>query len=125
MTKKQDSKINGEKLDIISTTEIINKEVGLIQERISKKELPFMEVNNTITSEGVPPAFKFYYQEDRLIAALIDVGHETWSTHFSYFFYENGNLMKFIKKINDREPNEPIQGIIYNRNGKILWSNID
>ncbi|MDD2734869.1 MAG: hypothetical protein PHF56_13085 [Desulfuromonadaceae bacterium] len=104
--------------------ETVNKHVAILQAKISRGELPFIEINDVAVTEGKPPEFKLYYSGNSLIAALISVGHESWSVRFSYFFYEDGTPMKFTKVVQGRSDIAPRQGIIFDRNGKILWSDI-
>lgn len=107
------------------SVESVNKDVASLQEEIARGDLPYIEINDIVVTEGKPPELKLHYRGDRLIAAFVSVGHETWSTHFSYFFYDNGAPMKFTKVIQGRPDSPPRQGVVYDRSGKVLWKNID
>jgi hypothetical protein len=92
-------------------------------------EHPTFEIheNENIPTEGVPPKLKLYYEpgQQRLVAAVISVGHETWSTVFRYYFYPNGKLMKTSKSIDGRDDNPPKTAMIFDKNGMVLSKNTD
>jgi hypothetical protein len=107
----------------------VNALVATIDKALLAGEHPTLEIheNESIPTEGVPPRFKLYYEpeQQRLVAAVISVGHETWGTEFRYYFYPDGKLMKYTKTINGRPDNPPKQAMILDKNGAVLWKNTD
>ena len=103
----------------------VNAQVAEISDAIASGELAVVEMNEVVESEGSPPDLKFYYRQDRLLAVQVDVGHETWSNRFSFYFYENGQIMKFLKTTLDRPDNPPKLAVIYEPDGSVLWKNTD
>ncbi len=105
--------------------ERINLKVKQILRDIEKDEFPVVVMRfDNLVSEGSPPDFKFYYKNDKLIACQIDVGHETWGIRFSYFFDEDGRIIKYLKEVSSRPDNPPRKAIFYDKKGDVIWSNI-
>lgn len=102
----------------------VNVKVAAIQSDIASGDLAFIKIKEIVDSEGSPPEFKFYYNQDNLVAVHVSVGHETWLVKYSYYFYQNGGAMKHVEEIFDRPDNPPKKAIIYDEKGKVLWSNI-
>ena len=103
----------------------VNVKVAAIQADIASGDLAFIKIKEIVVSEGSPPEFKFYYNQDDLVAVHVNVGHETWLVKYSYYYYQNGLAMKLVEEIFDRPDNPPKKAIIYDEKGKVLWSNID
>ncbi len=114
-----------------ATVAEINDKVEKIQKRIQvkNKDLPHLDVayDYNDATEGVPPGFKFYFdaESQKLTACLIHVGHETWSHDFSYYFDEQENVLKYLDVIFGDENKSPRSAIIYGKDGKPLWKNVD
>lgn len=110
--------------------EAVNKKVDAIEKRLSKGgDLPHIDTSYEYedATEGVSPGFKFFFdsKSERLVACKIHVGHETWSKDFTYYFDEDGGLLKYLEVVSGREDNPPRAAIIYGKGGKSLWHNLD
>ena len=102
----------------------VNVKVAAILADIASGDLSVIEIKEIVESEGSPPEFQLYYNQDKLMAAHVRVGHETWSMKYSYYFYPNGLAMKLVEETLDRPDNPSKKAIIYGENGKVLWGNI-
>ena len=103
----------------------VNKAVAEIEK--SKVDLGILELKvHAAELEGVPPEVKYYYKPGsmELIMMQVDVGHEAFSTYFTYYF-KNNKIIKFIKGTENHPEKPPKQAIIYGSDGKVLWKNID
>lgn len=109
----------------INLVQQVNEKVAAIQEDISSGDLAVIEIKEILDSEGSPPEFKFYYNQDDLVAVHVNVGHETWLVKYSYYFYPNGFKMKLVEEIVGRPDNPPKKAILYDKKGKVLWSSTD
>ncbi len=103
----------------------VNLKVAAIEADIASGDLAVINMKEILDSEGSPPEFKFYYNQGALVAAHVNVGHETWLMKYSYYFYPNGLAMKLVEEIVDRPDNPPKKAIIYGEKGNVLWSNCD
>ncbi|MCP3922282.1 MAG: hypothetical protein GY714_06830 [Desulfobacterales bacterium] len=106
---------------------LINKRVKEIDRSIKKGTYSVIKVENIIKSlEGVPPTIFFYYKpkDGKLVAVKIHVGHETWSKTFSYYFDRREKILKYLESI-DRPDNPPKRAVIYDKDSKVIWKNID
>jgi hypothetical protein len=105
----------------------VNALVAAIDGSLKKGEYPSLDIDEKTESEGKPPSFKLYYDpsKDRLAAAVVSVGHETWLNEFRYYYYPDGKPMKYTKTTKDRPDNPPKQAVIFDKRGKVLWKNTD
>lgn len=103
----------------------VNKRVATIDAHIGSGDYPLIMSKEILVTEGRPPEFMFYYDPSGLVATEVSVGHETWLIKYRYYFYPNGQLMKYIEEIEGRPDNPPKLAIIYGADGKIIWSNTD
>lgn len=105
----------------------INAQVADIDRDLERGIYPFITVDETVPSEGVPPKLAFHYEakQKRLVAITISVGHETWSTEFRYYFYPNGKPMKYTKATKDRSDHAAKDGVIWSPSGAVLWKNCE
>jgi hypothetical protein len=103
----------------------VNKAVAAIDDSIFRGEYIVLHIEEHSESEGAPPAISMYYRGDRLIAAVVTVGHETWSKEFRYYYNANGNPKKYMEIIKNRPDNPPKVARIYAEDGTIVWKNIE
>lgn len=105
----------------------VNGLVAAIDGLVKKGEYPSLDIDEKTVSEGAPPSFKFYYDpsKDRLVAAVVSVGHETWLNEFRYYYYPDGKPMKYTKTTQERPDNPPKQAVIFDKHGSVLWKNTD
>lgn len=105
----------------------VNAQVADVDRDIERGAYPFVTVDETVPSEGVPPKIAFHYEpkQMRLVAITISVGHETWSSEFRYYFYPDGKPMKYTKAIKDRPDRPGKEGVIWSAGGAVLWKNCD
>jgi hypothetical protein len=105
------------------TIDSINQKVKSIDDSISKGGFQTLEFNETTISEGSPPAIIFFFKRETVEAVKVSVGHEAWVIVHWYYFYPDGNLMKYLKIIDGRPDNPPKLGIIMGNNKQVLWKN--
>jgi hypothetical protein len=106
----------------------VNALVAAIDKAIAQGAYPELSVGDeNWPHEGVPPRFKLYYDlgSERLVAAVISAGHESWSTEFRYYFYADGKLMKYTRTYDGRDDQPPKRAMIFAENGAVLWKNTD
>lgn len=103
----------------------INSAVERLDQLIENKKLAMITVSGNEELEGVPPEVKFYILDGRLVAAAVSTGHETWASKVTWYFYDNGKPMKYLRVITGRQSQPEREAIIYNLEGKVLWNNID
>ena len=116
-----------------STVEEINAKVDKIDKLIKDgdKSLPSFETSYDFkdATEGVPPQFSFFFDSgtSKLVVCKIHVGHETWAKDFFYYFDENEDIQKYLEVIpaSKSGPSTSRSAIIYGKNGKVLWRNIE
>jgi len=101
---------------------IANEYVKLVDKSLG--EYSVYSLSSETLSEGSPPTYKFYTKDNLLVAAIINVGHETWSNSYHYY-YNNHKIVKYLKSTQGRIDNPPRKAIIYASNGKIIWKNED
>jgi hypothetical protein len=105
----------------------INALVAAIDDSLKTEHYAEFTIAEQGLSEGIPPGFTFYYDRDhgRLAAAVVSVGHETWSNEFRYYFYPDGKPMKYTKATIGRPDNPEKTAIIFDKQGKIVWKNVE
>ena len=105
----------------------INVQITAIDDSLKNDVYASLEIAERGVTEGNPPSFTIYYDRERgrLVAAIISVGHETWSNEFRYYFYPDGKPMKYIKTTLGRVDNPPKMTIVFDKNGKIVWKNTE
>jgi hypothetical protein len=115
-----------------STVEEINAKVDKIDKLIEGKDktLPSIETSyNYAHTEGVPPQFSFFFDSStsKLVVCKIHVGHETWAKDFFYYFDENEDIQKYLEVVPASKfgPSASRSAIIYSKNGKVLWRNLE
>jgi hypothetical protein len=124
--------LGGVELRAASTLEEINGKVDKIDKRIkdNDKTLPSIETSYDYkdATEGVPPQFSFFFDSDtsKLVVCKIHVGHETWSKDFFYYFDENEDIQKYLEIVpaSTFGPSASRSAIIYSKDGKVLWKNL-
>ncbi len=108
-----------------ASVESINKSIVSIDDSIANGNYMLFQCEDVEPSEGVPPNLKFYYKGDRLVAIVSQVGHESWSNEFRYYYYGNGVMMKYLKITKGQTDKTERSGIIYSNKGTILWKNTE
>ena len=108
-----------------SAIKTVNSLIASINDSIQSGSYSYLEVNETSTSEGSPATLKMYFKGKRIILITASVGHETWVNEFSYYYYPNGQPMKYLKETRDRPDNPAKEAIIYSSNGVVVWKNTD
>lgn len=108
----------------------INADVATLDRKIKSGELEYLNVAYySGPTEGVPPAFLFYYEYKQnkfiLRACVIPVGHETWSKHFHYYFDNEGKPIKYLEKVQGRPDKPEPLAILYGPKNRIIWKNTD
>lgn len=101
----------------------INAEAAAIDSAWSRGDLRCTETSSKEISEGLPPVLEACRAGDTLRRIRIQVGHESWSSVFTYYF-QNGKLAKY-SSVSDQPGNGKRWGILYGTRGEILWKNID
>jgi hypothetical protein len=103
----------------------INALVAAMDDLLKTEHYAELKIAEQGVSEGAPPGITFYFDREQggLAAAVVSVGHETWSNEFRYFFYPNGKPMKYTKATDGRPDNPPKEAIIFDQNGKPRWKN--
>jgi hypothetical protein len=103
----------------------INALVAAMDDSLKTEHYAELKIDEQGLSEGVPPKITFYFDREQggLAAAVVSVGHETWSNEFRYYFYPNGKPMKYTKATDGRPDNPPKEAILFDRNGKTLRKN--
>lgn len=105
----------------------LNNKIISLENAINDGKYAMMRFDNIVEQiESDTPECRFYYDFDtyKLVAVIVDVGHETWSKSFYYFFDKEERIIKYLEFI-DRPDNPPRTAIIYDSNGGVLWSNTD
>lgn len=105
----------------------VNRQVELLDRAIAAGEYPVMILeNHRGATEGVPPVMRFYYEREteRLVAAVMTAGHESWSKSFSYYYDGDENILKYLVVI-DRMDNPPRRAVLYDGEGGVLWKNTE
>jgi hypothetical protein len=116
-----------------STVEEINARADKIDKQIKDKDktLPSIETSYDFkdATEGVPPQFSFFFDSGtgKLVVCKIHVGHETWAKDFFYYFDENEDIQKYLEVVpaSKSGPSASRSAIIYGKNGKVLWKNLE
>ena len=105
----------------------INSLVAAMDDSLKTEHYAELTIAEQGLSEGVPPRITFYFNREQggLAAAIVSVGHETWSNEFRYYFYPNGKPMKYAKVTDGRPDNPPKEAMIFDRNGKTVWKNTE
>jgi hypothetical protein len=98
----------------------IDGRAAVIDRAIEAGELQALLVAAEVESEGSPPEIRFYTAKDKLVAATVKVGHETWSTLITVYFYEDGKPMKYRGVVTGREPRPEQEAIFYGRDGLVI-----
>jgi hypothetical protein len=104
----------------------INQRVAEIDKAIGS--LPFISISEEILTEGVPPAYRMYFRRqspDKLVAAVVTVGHETWATIFSYYFDDQQRPLKYLKACSGLPDCPSRAAIIYGPDRKVIWKNTE
>jgi hypothetical protein len=123
---------SGVELRAGATVGEINGKVDKIDKRIKDKDktLPSIETSYDFkdATEGVPPQFSFFFDSgtSKLVACMIHVGHETWGKDFIYYFDENEDIQKYLEIVPASKfgPSASRSAIIYDKDGKVLWQNL-
>jgi len=116
-----------------SDVEVINAKADKIDKLITGKDktLPSIETSYDFkdATEGVPPQFSFFFDSitSKLVVCKIHVGHETWAKDFFYYFDENEDIQKYLEVVSASKfgPSTSRSAIIYGKNGKVLWKNLE
>ncbi len=119
--------------DIADRIKLVNNEVSNIEREI-KESINVTTFNFTYSSrlfpESGPAKIKFYslYQEEKESLSLVCVKFSIskgWSyrNEYTYYFSKDEKPIKFIKETLHRPDNPPKQAIIFDSNGRPLWSN--
>jgi len=103
----------------------INRKAAFIDELITGEKLASLTVISNEESEGSPPEIKFYTKGRNLVAATIVVGHETWVSKLTVYYYDNESPMKYLRVITGRQKQPEREAILYGTEGKPLWQNVD
>lgn len=104
----------------------VNRQVSRIEESIAGDRLAALSVVSEETAEGVPPEIRFHAGADgRLVAASITAGHESWQSKISWYFFENGKAMKYLRIITGRSDQPEREAVVYGREGQVIWKNVD
>lgn len=76
--------------------------------------------------EASPPDIKYYFNPETMkpVILQVDVGHEVFSTRHCYYF-ENNKVIKYLKEQINHPDSPPKEAIIYDKDGTILWKNLD
>lgn len=74
-------------------------------------------------SEGVPPRLESCFRGTTLARIRILVGHETWTSVFTYYFRE-GAVVKYLET-GDIPGAERRKAVFYGRDGHVVWKNTD
>ena len=115
----------------------VNAAVDSLETRIKNKDetlaLLAVEYQGQSEGEGVPPSFKFYFENKKvgskdksvLRVAKTHIGHEVYSVDRAYYFDENGQAMKFLEVnsgVAEAGQSSSREGIIYEKSGRKIWS---
>jgi hypothetical protein len=108
-----------------STIKAINATVASIDDSVKAGLYSSLNINEETIAEGSPTKITLFFIGERIVLVTASVGHEIWLSKFNYYYYPNGQPMKYIKEIIDRPDNPPKQAILYNDSGNVIWKNID
>jgi|WetSurMetagenome_2_1015567.scaffolds.fasta_scaffold289463_2 hypothetical protein len=105
----------------------INALVAAMDDSLKTEHYAVLTIAEQGISEGVPPIITFYFDREKggLAAAIVSVGHESWSNEFRYYFYPDGKPMKYTKAADGLPDNPPKKAILFDRNGKTVWKNTE
>ncbi len=104
---------------------LTNKKVKAIERNLKNGKYSLISLKNIIQEiESVPPIINLYYSytTNKIVVAKIEVGHETWSKSFSYYFDQKEKIIKYLEIIS-RPDNPPKRAIIYGSDRSIIWKN--
>lgn len=78
-----------------------------------------------VTSEGVPPRFKFYIADygkpnSYLVVCEVVVGHETWSKTFFYYFDAQARCLKYTETVSGHEEHHRPLTLYFDEQGRPL-----
>ena len=106
----------------------VNEMVAKIEKKIKEKAYTAITIDYVVF-EGSGPLIKFYSHFDdkkeifSLTCVKFEIPFEVYYNEYSYFFDKEGKILKFIKNTVNRPDNPPKQAIIFDKEGKIIWSN--
>lgn len=102
-----------------------NDVVSNIDQRVKEGEYQSILIKSESVSEGVLPTYQYYHDDGILKLVSITVGHETWNATYFYYFWDNGNLIKYLRIIEGRPDDPGREAMIYDKDGNILWKNTE
>jgi hypothetical protein len=108
-----------------SDIKAVNQAVATLEK--SKDTLYILEIKLHVSElEATPPDVKYYFNPETMkpVILQVDVGHEVFSTRHSYYF-KNNKVIKYLKEQINHPDSPPKEAIIYNKDGAILWKNIN
>ena len=125
-------KVYSEKSEKESSIKLVNDKVAQIEKGI--KEKIFSSIDIYYKFEIITVNIRFYYRiytegidsescSFSLVCAKFNNPKESYWNEYFYFFDNDEKLIKFTKQTFNREDNPPKQAKIYDKNGKIVWSN--
>lgn len=109
---------------------LVNDKVAQIEKGIKEKTFSSIDIRYVVEAYEIGAInTHFYYNFDfkkrsvSLVCVKFEIPKEIYWNEFYYFFDDDEKLIKFTKQTFNREDNPPKQAIIYDQNGKKVWSN--
>ena len=103
----------------------INHDVMMLEQSLESGLFQKISIEHDYFLESAPAQINFYLDKERLRAVYIRIAHETWENKFCYYFDKDENIIKFLKIILYRGDKNPRKSIFYNKDGSIIWKNIE
>ncbi len=103
----------------------VNHRVRQVDQSVARGEYSAILVRAEAVAEGSPPEYRFYHADGRVRLVTVSVGHETWNTVHSYYFRDDGSLMKYLRVIQGRPDDPPRLAVIYDETGRAVWHNTE
>ena len=113
----------------VSGTKIadVNAKVDVIVKMITNDSLQTIDIEDRGWAEAAPPSIKFFFDKSsgKLRAAMFNVGHETWSNQYWYYFDAAENILKYSQESKGlpSDVKVPKMAAIYDGK-KRIWSNL-
>ena len=113
----------------LSETKIaeVNAKVDAIVKMVAKDSFQTIVVEDRGWAEASPPSIEFFFDKSsgKLRAAKFNVGHETWSRQFWYYFDTAENILKYSQESKGlpSDVKVPKMAAIY-EGEKRIWSNL-
>ena len=113
----------------VSETKIaeVNAKVDVIVKMTTNDSLQIIDVEDRGWAEAAPPSIKFFFDKSsgKLRAAMFNVGHETWSSQYWYYFDAAENILKYSQESKGlpSDVKVPKRAAIYEGKTRI-WSNL-